>query len=446
MKNFLLLFIALSRLTVQAAESDSGVRVGTAAVEFQASDEMIIAGGITAGKAKGQEGKLRAVATVLEKAPFGKLAIVACDILMMKREHLDPVEAEIERTTGISRSNILINCTHTHHAPSTMVLHGYGLDEAFTKQVQECIVKAVQRADSSVAKQECRFFFNLGEETSVGQNSRQLLSDGQIYWVGPRTNFVRATGPFDPELPVLGFRGGNERWRAILFNHSTHSIGTRTPGIRSPSFYGLASQELEGEFGGAVTFLEGASGSTHNLDLTCDELARRVKDAVRLTLDRAQERPVTKLQSVKRSFRFKVRKFDEQKEDEAVTRYCRKYVGTYGDQVIEVFRNMRRNLAAQQGASRETWLQAIRIGDVVIVGIPAELFTQLGVNIKKRSPFRNTYIAELANDWIGYLPNREGHKLGGYQVWTGYHSYAEPGTGERMVDEAVEMLQKLAER
>jgi hypothetical protein len=324
-----------------------------------------------------------------------------------------------------------------------MVLHGYGLEEAFTKQVQECIVKAVQRADSSAAKQECRFFFNLGEETSVGQNSRQLLSDGQVYWVGPRTNFVRATGPFDPELPVLAFRGGNERWRAVLFNHSTHSIGTRTPGIRSPSFYGLAAQELESEFGGAVTFLEGASGSTHNLELSCDELVRRVKEAVHLTLERAQERPVTKLQSMKRPFRFKVRKFDEQKEDEAVTRYCRKYVGKYGDQVIEVFRNMRRNLAAQQGASRETWLQAIRIGDVVIVGIPAELFTQLGVDIKKRSPFRNTYIAELANDWIGYIPNREAYQLGGYQVWTGYHSYAEAGTGERMVDETLALLKNL---
>jgi hypothetical protein len=105
---------------------------------------------------------------------------------------------------------------------------------------------------------------------------------------------------------------------------------------------------------------------------------------------------------------------------------------------------MRRNLAAQQGESRETWLQVIRIGDVVIVGIPAELFTQLGVDIKKRSPFRNTYIAELANDWIGYIPNREAYQLGGYQVWTGYHSYAEVGTGERMVDEAVEMIKQLA--
>ena len=81
---------------------------------------------------------------------------------------------------------------------------------------------------------------------------------------------------------------------------------------------------------------------------------------------------------------------------------------------------------------------------MAIVGVPAEYFTVLGMDIKKRSPFRNTFVAELANDWIGYLPDREAHKLGGYQPWMGFHSYAEIGTGERMADEVIEMLNELA--
>ena len=68
----------------------------------------------------------------------------------------------------------------------------------------------------------------------------------------------------------------------------------------------------------------------------------------------------------------------------------------------------------------------------------------LGEEIKRRSPYRYTYVAELANDWIGYLPDREAFALGGYQTWTGLHSDAEPGTGERIVKEAVGMLNKLA--
>ena len=69
---------------------------------------------------------------------------------------------------------------------------------------------------------------------------------------------------------------------------------------------------------------------------------------------------------------------------------------------------------------------------------------KLGLDLKNRSPFRHTYVAELANDWIGYLPDLDGHKLGGYQTWTGFHSYAEPGTGERIVEEVVKMLKELA--
>jgi hypothetical protein len=284
--------------------------VGAAAAELEADDSMVIAGGISPGKAGGQEGKLRAVAIVLQKHQ-AKLAIVACDILMITREHLDPVVAEIQQATGIPAANVLINCTHTHHAPSATMIHGYGLDPTFVRRVQQGIVKAVREANANLSTNNCTFEFNLGEEKTVGQNSRVLLSDGKIYWVGKQDDFVRPTGPFDPELPILGFRDEQKKLRALLFNHSTHTIGARLPGRRSPSFYGLAAQELESELGGAVCFLEGASGSTHNLTLSCDETTRRIKQAVLDSLAQAKPRTVERLAALKRPFKFKVRQFDE---------------------------------------------------------------------------------------------------------------------------------------
>lgn len=426
---------------VARAQATASLRVGAAAAEFEADDSMVIAGGIGPGKAAGQEGRLRAVAVVIEKNGT-KLAIVACDVLMLTRRSLDPVVSEIARATGIPAANVLINCTHTHHAPSTMRVHDYDLDSIFTRRVQEGIVKAVREADTNLV--DGRFQFHLGSEPTVGQNSRQLLGDGMIYWIGPRTNFVRATGPFDPDMPVLAFRGPDDRLRALLFNHSTHTIGTRQPGKRSPGFYGMAAQEIEAAQGGIVGFLEGASGSTHNLELTGEECIRRIKASVLESLAQAKDRPVDRLAALKRPLKFRVRQFDEAAEDAAVARYCRKYAPGGAGMIERVFRTMRAELAPLRGQERETWVQAMRIGDVACVGVPAEYFTQLGLDIKNRSPFRHTFIAELANDWIGYLPNLEGHKLGGYQVWTGHHSYAEPGTGERIADLAVEMLKELA--
>jgi neutral ceramidase len=437
-------FAALALPVSAAAGADtSGFRAGAAAVEFQSDDSMEIAGSILAGKATGQEGKLRAVAVVLAGPGETKLAIVACDLLMLTRDLLDPALDEISRKTGIPVANILVNCTHTHHAPSSVRIHGYARNDEFCRQVQRKIVEAVVDANKRLSSSDCSFHFFVTEERTVGMNSRLMLGDGTIFWIGDRSDAVRPTGPFDPELPVLSFRNAEGKPLATLFNHSTHTIGTRQPGKRSPSYYGLAAQELESEIGGVVSFLEGASGSTHNLNLSATEAATRIKLAVGDALKKAEARAVSSLAAVKREFRFRVRTFDEAREDAAVTAYCEKRAGGRSAPFIQVFRNMRNELASQQGQERATWLQAMLIGDVALVGVPAEFFTKLGLDIKNRSPFRHTYVAELANDWVGYVPDLDAFKLGGYQVWTGFHSYVEPGTGERIVDEVVSMLQEL---
>ena len=435
--------VAISARIVESASADGGVQVGAARVDMDATDSMTIGGSIGPGTVMGQEGKLSAVAVVLRHKNGTRLAIVACDVLMLTRDLLDSAVAEIEKSCGIPAAQILINATHTHHAPSTVTVHGYKRDEAFSQIARQAIVTAVERANRDLSKDDCRFLFQLGEEKTVGKNSRLLLSDNTIYWIGPHDDEVRPTGPFDPQLPVLAFRDPADKLRAVIFNHSTHTIGTLKPGVRSPSFYGLAAQELEAKWGCPVSFLEGASGSTHNLDLKADEAMRRIGLAVEATLADASERPVNRLGGLKRSFRFKVRDFDDATEDVIVTKYCEKRAPSYSKQIIEVFRNQRAVLLPQRGQQRETWIQAIVIGDIALVGVPAEFFTQLGVDIKQRSPFKHTFVAELANDWIGYLPNREAHELGGYQTWTGLHSYAEPGTGERMVDETVNLLKEL---
>ena len=451
--------VAGARSTSTAAEQPT-LRVGAAAVELVADDAMIIGGGIGPGHTAGQEGKLRAVAVVLElpadatfqppgsaaatgapQAGPTKLAIVACDVLMLNRDLLDPVVAQIAERHGIPASNVLVNCTHTHHAPSTVTVHGYARDEEFCRRVQQAILGAVTEADQNLIAG-CRFDFRLGEESSVGQNSRLLLEDNSIFWIGPHDDAVRPTGPFDPELPVLSFRGPGDRLIALLFNHSTHTIGTRQPG-RSPAFYGLAAQELEAELGGVVSFLEGASGSTHNLTLNAAEMVVRIKGAVNSALAQVQPRPVRRLAALKRPFAYRVRKFDEAVEDTAVSVYCRRRAPQGADEIIRVFRQQRETLAPHQGQERSTWVQALVIGDVALVGVPAEFFTVLGQDIKRRSPYRYTFVAELANDWIGYLPDHKAFELGGYQTWTGLHSLAEPGTGERMVEAAVELLEEL---
>ncbi|MBI4604987.1 MAG: hypothetical protein HY721_23750 [Planctomycetes bacterium] len=440
--------VSWSGLAAGADPPSAWVKVGSAAVELEADDSMVIGGGIGPGKASGAEGKLRAVATVIEGSGGARAAIVACDVLMIQRDHLDPAARAIEAELGVPFDHILINATHTHHAPSTATIHGYERDETFCARVRDGIVAAVRAAaarlkDEKASRAEMLFW--LGEESSVGQNSRLLLEDGTIFWVGPRDDEVRPTGPFDPELPVLAFRRASGGYESLIFNHSTHTIGVYEPRKRSPAFYGLAAQELEAETGGTVTFVAGAFGSTHNLRLGGKEMAHRIKTAVREALAQAQPRPAGPIRGLKREITFRVREINEAREDEAVTRYSTKRLKGSSDYTVQVFRKMRAELAKHQGEERKTWVQALRIGDVAWVGVPGEYFTKLGVLIKRRSPFRHTYVAGVANDYIGYVPDERAYELGGYQVWTGFHSFVEKGTGERIADVAVELLKKLEE-
>ena len=118
----------------------AGLRVGTGSVNLSADDSMVVAGSILSRHVKGQEGELRAVAIVIEKPPTPKLAIVVCDVIVVTRDDVDAAVSEIERTTGIPPTNILISATHTHHAPSTIVVHGYGRDETFCQHLREGII------------------------------------------------------------------------------------------------------------------------------------------------------------------------------------------------------------------------------------------------------------------------------------------------------------------
>ncbi len=425
------------------------VRVGASAVNLRSDGTMVIAGGIEPHYAAEQEGELRAVAVVVERPGQAKLAIVACDVLWVPRDLADAAVAEIERKTGIPASHVLINATHTHHAPSTAPAHGFGVVPEFRDELERGIVRAVEEANDRLEGGHAQFFFHLGREDTLGSNSRQLLEDGGITWGGQQepSEKARPTDPFDPHLPVLDFRDAAGKSRALVFNHSTHTIGTRSGrDVRSPSFYGLAAQELEKELGGVVGFLEGASGSTHNVAPTVPvaECIERLKETIRDGRSKASPRQVAQLAGIRRPFKFRIRRFNDAEEDAKIARYMTKYAPQSSDRVREIFANMRRQLRDRQGAEQETWVQAIVLGDVAIVGVPAEYFTVLGLDIKRRSPFEFTYVAELANDWIGYLPDRKGHRLGGYQTWMGLHCYAEEGTGERMADEVVQMLEELA--
>ncbi|GEM_PF-1667169 len=87
-------------------------------------------------------------------------------------------------------------------------------------------------------------------------------------------------------------------------------------------------------------------------------------------------------------------------------------------------------------------LQVVQVGDLAVCAIPFEAFVEIGLELKKRSPFPRTMVIGLANGNYGYLPTPAQHKLGGYETWLGSNSVEEDAS-VILVNNLLEMLGEL---
>ena len=85
----------------------------------------------------------------------------------------------------------------------------------------------------------------------------------------------------------------------------------------------------------------------------------------------------------------------------------------------------------------------IRIGDTVICTNPAELFVEYGLQIRDSSPARVTFISQLTDGYIGYIPTELAFSRGGYETWCAPSSKMDVSTGQQIVDTTVRMLNEL---
>jgi hypothetical protein len=89
----------------------------------------------------------------------------------------------------------------------------------------------------------------------------------------------------------------------------------------------------------------------------------------------------------------------------------------------------------------ETLFQAVRMNDWVLAGIPAEISTELGAQIKQGVSARVVMLAGLANDTLGYALTPEDYKQGGYEACM---SFFGKNTGPFFVDQALTAIEQVS--
>ena len=85
-------------------------------------------------------------------------------------------------------------------------------------------------------------------------------------------------------------------------------------------------------------------------------------------------------------------------------------------------------------------ITAARAGDIVFIGFGCEMCTEIGMAIKAASPFKHTFVITHCNGAAGYLPTKDMHKEGGYEVRS---SPFAPQAVEMVIKQSLRMLYQL---
>ena len=94
-----------------------------------------------------------------------------------------------------------------------------------------------------------------------------------------------------------------------------------------------------------------------------------------------------------------------------------------------------------RGSTFPAEIQVFRLdNDTAIVCLPAEIFVEFGLAIKKASPFKQTLVITICNDRPAYVPTLKAFTEGSYEV---INSRLKPGSGEAMVETAIKLLNGL---
>jgi hypothetical protein len=401
-----------------------------------------------------------------------RLAIVVCDSCMIPRELCEVAKhLAHENTASILPDRVLISATHTHTAPTVAGVFQSDPDEEYQVFLVKRIADGIRRAVNNLAP--AKIGWAVGEEPGQVFNRRWHVTDSKlnanpfggtdkVRMNPPRANAAlkEPAGPIDPEIGLLSIVSPAGRPIALLANYSLHYVGGTGPGHVSADYFAmfadrmrqlLGVEGLDPPFVGIMS--NGTSGDINNVNFRkaaerlepyaqMKHVAFSVADAVneaRKGLEYYSWVPLGM-----REARLTLGRRLPTKAD--VKRARAILAASRGPQLTtqpEVY--------AREAVLMENWpkeieivLQGLRIGGLAIAAIPCEVFVEIGLAIKKESPFKRTFTISLANGYAGYLPTVAHHKLGGYETWRARSSFLEVEAEPKIREKVLELLKSLA--
>lgn len=393
------------------------------------------------GPAVGVHDPLYAKALVINDGQQ-QAALITCDVLGLDRAFVATVRVAIEATTGIPGSAIMLAASHTHAGPATLFLQDCGeVDPDWLANLRQHFVDVVLAAHANLRP--AQFGLGRGAFTS-GIHNRRVPGD-----------------IMDPEVGLLQVSDEDGSPIAILINYACHPTCLEGDNrLLSAEYPGRVAERIQRATGAITLFFTGAIGDVGPVargwpvlealgNGLADEVLRVLPTITVQTWDKlatASQDIALPLQTLPSIEQITEQLSESRRLDEAVdadpdpirARVRRAMIGWAETTLAGLNANTIKPTVT-------TEIQVIRLGDLLLVSAPGELFNELGLALKYASGVPQTFICGFANDNIGYIPARRAYPHGGYEIaeaykYYGYPAALAPAAGENYVAAAVRLM------
>ncbi|MBA4018418.1 MAG: hypothetical protein C0483_14725 [Pirellula sp.] len=463
-------FVILPFRTPECAAAErKPLRAGCAAVDITPKEfPLNMPGGRSVNMAHGAHDPLHARALVLEDG-VTTLAMMVIDSLGAGPETLDEAKADASKRCGIPVENMLISSTHTHSGPSSNGQEGpaAAYRKIFVKGIADAIVQAHAALEpasiGSAAHPLPEEVFNRRWFLKAGAMPLNPYGKFDEVKMNPGTDpaiLDRPAGPTDPDVSIISVLDAKGRKPIAVFaNYALHYVGGAPGGLMSADYFGEFARVMPSRVRGHEKFVammsNGASGDINNIPFGVGRPPREPFEQIRIVAQKAADAAWTarnkiakhetdvQLGMLERPITLKLRKPTEEQLAAAKAVLAIKDKDKLAALPKHAEQYARGAVAAAEGESTLTVkIQAIRIGDLAVCCIPFETFCEIGLELKDKSPLKQTIVVGLANGRHGYLPTPQQHRWGGYETWLGTNKVQED-TSVILVKNLLEMLDEL---
>ena len=445
------------------------MRIGLYEIDITPPLGVNIPGYFQARPASGIRDPLFARAMACENADGAPFILINMDAITADAKMTAQTRARVQQLTGVPAERIMVSATHTHTGGPLDAFVPGTIDEGYKSWL------AGRAADAAAlawkARKPAKLGFGKAHEDSIAFIRRYYMKDGSF-----RTNpgfhpelIDRPAGNIDPEVGLVKIEDESGRLIGVITNYACH-LDTVGGNRYSADYPGELARVLKSVYGQHVVsiFLTGACGNINHYDyightqsyyrqanpphyirmgrILAGSVIRALADIETIETDALSVENASFPALIRTPSEADIRAAQELLHKHPYAVVVSTEEGLIGDNTDIQPRHYARSLlevAEIREKQVSVPVQAVRLGEAAIVGVPCELFVEFGLDIKKRGGFEHTMISTLTNAQFGYIAVRDAFEQGGYETQISGDTMMDPDTGYDMADTAVHLLERM---